>query len=131
MDNNRIGTQGWSAHLLMNGGDAMTVFESLSLMLTFGLFVIVLLSFHKKKQTSLELGEPGGLTSDTILLLPIAFGAIYCQTVDVGASAVFISLFISQYKNTFYSNFIMSLQELEGAIKYSEEYIGMGLDIVE
>ncbi|WP_442859314.1 putative holin-like toxin [Brevibacillus sp. VP] len=33
----------------MEGGEAMMVFEAISLMLTFGLLIVALLSFHKKK----------------------------------------------------------------------------------
>jgi len=43
-----IGTQGWSATPL-KGGEAMTVYETLNLMIAFGLFVIAILSFHKRK----------------------------------------------------------------------------------
>ncbi|MGG0872468.1 putative holin-like toxin [Brevibacillus laterosporus] len=33
----------------MEGGEAMTVYEAISLMLTFGLLIVAVLSFHKKK----------------------------------------------------------------------------------
>jgi hypothetical protein len=42
-------SQGWLAHPQWKGGDAMTVFEALLLMLTFGLFIIAMLSFLKRK----------------------------------------------------------------------------------
>jgi hypothetical protein len=41
--------QGWSAHPLQKGGEIVTVYEAISLMLTFGMLIIALLSFHKKK----------------------------------------------------------------------------------
>jgi len=41
--------EGGRQHLLMEGGGAMTVYEAISLMITFGMFVIALLSFHKRK----------------------------------------------------------------------------------
>ncbi len=44
-DQNRIG----SLSILRKGGDAMTIFESLSLMIAFGLLIVTILSFHKRK----------------------------------------------------------------------------------
>jgi hypothetical protein len=41
--------QGWSAHPLQKGGEIVTVYEAISLMLTFGMLIVALLSFHKKK----------------------------------------------------------------------------------
>ncbi|MGQ7278031.1 putative holin-like toxin [Brevibacillus thermoruber] len=40
---------GWSAHPLSKGGEGMTVYEALSLMVAFGMFIIAMLSFHKRK----------------------------------------------------------------------------------
>ncbi|WP_325048408.1 putative holin-like toxin [Paenibacillus sp. CAA11] len=42
------GLQGWSAYL-PKGGDAMEVYQALSLMFTFGMFIIALLNFLNKK----------------------------------------------------------------------------------
>ncbi|MFC4768184.1 putative holin-like toxin [Effusibacillus consociatus] len=46
---NRIGSQGQSAHPLPEGGDLMTEYESISLMIAFGLLIVSLLSFQKRK----------------------------------------------------------------------------------
>ncbi|WP_413541966.1 putative holin-like toxin [Brevibacillus sp. WF146] len=47
--------QGWSTHPLQKGGEIVTVYEALSLMLAFSLLIVCGLSFHQKKQTALEL----------------------------------------------------------------------------
>jgi len=50
----KYGSNGKSAlkggrHISPQGGDAMTVYEALSLMIMFGSLVVALLSFDKKK----------------------------------------------------------------------------------
>ncbi|WP_369690097.1 putative holin-like toxin [Effusibacillus lacus] len=45
---NRIGFQGWSANP-RRGGDAREVYQALSLMIMFAMFVLALLTFLKKK----------------------------------------------------------------------------------
>ncbi|MBX0319512.1 putative holin-like toxin [Alkalihalobacillus clausii] len=51
MKNNSITvTQGWSAHSHERGCCCMTVFEGISLMLTFGLLIVAMLSFHNHKK---------------------------------------------------------------------------------
>lgn len=45
---NRL-AQGWSAHPRWKGGESMTVFEAIYLMLTFGILVVALLSYTKQK----------------------------------------------------------------------------------
>ena len=44
----RTAPQGWSAHPRQKGGDAMTVYEALSVMIAFGTLIILLLSNKKK-----------------------------------------------------------------------------------